>query len=316
MKTPACHRSKRFREQEGVVIIIALFIVALVAAMSYMMMARLARDTQRTSLLLRNAQAELYAQASVYWAVDQLKNNFSQQKPDQLIDQVPIKSPPNDQGGYHIESTIYDLQGRYNLNNLSTPQAQADFIRLIKAVQPKISIDDATDIAKAVTDWVTPNKNTSFDKYYEGLASPYRSAHHFMLSSTELTLVKGMTPQLYSALQPYITALPITTKINVMTADAPVLMTLAPTMTMEIAEAVIAARQATPIVSPDRLSKIDQIKNNNIDPSNIAVSSSYFLVVTTVAIEKQQLLLYTLLERTGSADKPIVTIILQSEGIW
>jgi type II secretory pathway component PulK len=50
------------KEQQGVVIVIALFIVALVATMAYAMMVRIERDTRRTSLILRNTQAEFYAQ--------------------------------------------------------------------------------------------------------------------------------------------------------------------------------------------------------------------------------------------------------------
>lgn len=304
------------RSQQGVVIIIALFIVALVAGMSYVMMARLERDTIRTSLLLRNTQAGLLAQGSIYWAIDQLKNNLSQQKPNQLTDKIPIKSPVNEQDGFKVQSTIYDMQALYNLNNLTKPDAQKNFIRLIQTVQPKISTEQATGIAKAVTDWVSTAKDTSYDKYYEDLPYPYRAAHRLMQSESELALVKGMTPALYQAIQPYVIALPNATMINVQTAAEPVLMTLDPAMTTDIANAIITVREANPIVSATQFSSIDQVKNHNISADNMVTSSNYFLVVTTVAIEKQKLVLYTLLERFGAADKPTVTILMQSKGIW
>src|SRR5258708_1218566 len=102
--------------QQGVVIVVALFIVALVATMAYVMMARLERDTRCTTLILRDTQAEFYAQGSIAWAMDQLRNNWEKQKPNQLVDITPITSPVMNENGYRIVSTIYDMQARYNLN--------------------------------------------------------------------------------------------------------------------------------------------------------------------------------------------------------
>ncbi|MBV9575373.1 MAG: general secretion pathway protein GspK, partial [Gammaproteobacteria bacterium] len=101
------------------VIVIALFIVALAATMAYVMMSRLERDTRRTSLLLHYTQANFYAQGSIVWAMDQLRNNWERQKTNKLVDEIPIKSPENVMNGYKISSTIYDMQSRFNLNNLN-----------------------------------------------------------------------------------------------------------------------------------------------------------------------------------------------------
>lgn len=292
--------------------------MALVAAMSYIMMSRLERDTYRTSLLLRNTQAELLAQGSVYWAIDQLKTNLINQKANQLTDVTPIKSPVNTEDGFTIQSTIYNMQARYNLNNLqSKPADQTDLIKLIKTVSPNVSNEQATNIAKAVVDWLSPAKDTVFDKYYSNLPQPYRSAHRLMVTSSELTLVKGMTPKLYLALQPYITALPMTTGIDVMTADVPVLMLLDPAMTTEVANAIVTLRKGTPIVSGSQFLDIPLVKNHNItNAAKLATTSNYFLVETIVTIEKQKLVLYTLLERSITSDKPSVSIVWQSKGIW
>ena len=67
-------------------IVVALFLVALVAAMSYTMMARLARDTRRSELIMHDVQAELYAEGSVLWAKDSLRENWIRQKKDKRVD--------------------------------------------------------------------------------------------------------------------------------------------------------------------------------------------------------------------------------------
>lgn len=112
----------RRNSQQGVVIVVALFIVALVATMSYVMMSRLARDTRRTELIVHDSQAELYAQGSILWAKDQLRNDWIKQKKDKRIDELPLKSPVNNVNGYSIISTINDAQGKFNLNNVSKPE--------------------------------------------------------------------------------------------------------------------------------------------------------------------------------------------------
>ena len=115
------------KRQQGVVIVVALFIVALVATMAYMMMSRFSRDTLRTSLILRNTQAEFYARGSIVWAIDQLRTNWEKRKPNQIVDVMPVKSPVIDVNGYKISSTIYDMQARFNLNNLNNANAQKRF---------------------------------------------------------------------------------------------------------------------------------------------------------------------------------------------
>ena len=233
------HRQKHPKHQEGVVIVVALFIVALVATMAYVMMERLARDTRQTTLILRNTQAEMYAQGSIAWAIDQLSNDWIRQKNNQIIDAIPIKSAVNEKQGYKISSTIYDMQARFNINNLNNPEALAGFKRLLHAVKPDLTEEQIVEISQAIFYWLTPQAQDGLlNKYYAELSVPYRAAGRLMQSVSELRLVKGMTPALFNALRPYITALPMATKINVQTADIPVLMSLGPEMTLATAKAI------------------------------------------------------------------------------
>ena len=182
--------------QQGVVIIIALFIVALVATMSYVMMARLARDTRRTELILHDAQAGLYAQGSILWAKDLLRNDWIKQKKNKRVDELPIQSPANDMNGYTITSTINDAQGRFNLNNLSKPEWHVEFISLVHFVYPKMSQDAAAAVVHATFDWITPGtSDNEYAHYYAELPVPYRAAHRFIVDPAELLLVKGVTPR-------------------------------------------------------------------------------------------------------------------------
>ncbi|EKD71203.1 MAG: type II secretory pathway protein LspK [uncultured bacterium] len=313
------HRAYRLshKKQQGVVIVVALFIVALVATMAYIMMSRLARDTRQTTLILRNVQAENYAQGSIAWARDHLKNDFERQKPKQMIDPVPIQSPIKEVDGYKISSKIDDLQARFNLNNLTDAEAQRDFVRLIRAVSPAINQEQAQQLTRAIADWITPiTADNEFSKYYLSLSKPYRTAHRAMQSITELRLVKGMTPALYQALEPFVAALPPPTLINLQTASAEVLMTLSPDMTLDTAKAIQQLQKTALITSTEAFYNLDIVKNNHLPSNKLTAISNYFLVQTEVTIENQRLLIYTLLERKTNGNQATVSILSQSKGTW
>lgn len=305
--------NKSLNSQQGVVIIIALFMVALIAMMAYVMMNRLQRDTLRTRLILNNQIAEHYAQGSIAWAMDQLRNNLDQKKPQQLTDDTPIALPVVENNGYKISSIIFDLQGRYNINNVNG-NTKADFARLISAVDPSVSTEKALLIANAVSEWVSTSAAQN-EKYYLEQALPYRPAHQKMQSVSELRLVKGVTAKLFNALQPHITVLPSDTTINIQTASAPVLVTLGQTMTLEAANEIIKIRQEKPFVSAETFSNLDVVKNLGISDlqKKITTESDYFLVETTVSMGDQQVLLYTWLKRKKE-DKAYVNVLSQSKG--
>lgn len=305
------------KRQQGAVIVVALFFVALVVTMSYVMMTRLERDTRRTSLLVRTTDAEFYMQGSILWAIEQLRVDLTKKKPDTIVDAIPLQSPVNEVNGYKISSKITDMQARLNLNNLTTPEAQNDFKQLIKLVAPQTDEQKINVLMSALADWMRQGQvQNEYNKYYMNLSPPYRAAHRLFVSASELRLVKGMTSELFNALQPYITALPVATKINVQTASAVVLATLSPGMNLDTGRAIEKARLQTKLTSTQVFLNLDNVKNHNPPPeSKITVVSDYFLVETTATIEKQQVVLYTLLERSGNETKNAAKIIWQSKGL-
>jgi general secretion pathway protein K len=135
-----------------------------------------------------------------------------------------------------------------------------------------------------------------------------------MASVSEIRLVQGMTPALYSALLPYIIALPEPTPINIGSASAPVFMSLNPKLTATSARAIDLYRKQNPFTTLDKFQNFDIIKNTPITPAKITITSNYFLVKTSVKVGQQQTILYTLLKRTAEKSKPTVTVLWQTKG--
>jgi general secretion pathway protein K len=288
----------RLSRQRGSAIIIALFVMSLAAIISVSMLSRSSIATRRTVLMLNADQSQLYAQASVNWAIDLLKNNLKQQKTGRLTDTFPIQSKTDTVNGYVIESSIEDMQGYFNLNNLT----KQDYL------------SDMTNIILAASDWIGPGKSETLNAYYGKLNPPYRAPHKAMASVSELRLVRGMTPEIYNELLPYITALPIATQINVNTAPAMVIMSLSKTLTPEGARTIEARRKAMPFIDAGSFMNFDLVKNNQVTADQITVLSSYFLVKTSVKVGRQQTVLYTLLNRVTKNSKPDVIVVWQTKG--
>lgn len=302
--------------QKGVVIILALFFLALIATMSYWMMGRLERDTRRVNLILRYEQAEDYAKGSIAWAMEQLRDNLAKQKPNQLVDKLPIRSPVDVMNGYHIESTITDLQGRFNLNSLSDIKAQLQFKRLLRLLKLNLNDQQVDELVQAIVDWISPNQTQNmFSQYYLNANPAYRAAHRMMFSASELRLVKGVTPLMMEQLQPYVTALPTTVPINVLTAEAPILASLSEMMTMSSGQELQKLLANQPVFSIPAFLSIDLVKNHKIPEDNLTTVSTYFLVETQVTVEKQSVVLYTLLERLSLNGQPRIHLLWQSKGV-
>lgn len=308
-------RQNNFSTQKGTAIIMALFVMSIVATISIAMMGRLSIDIQRTELLLKASDANLYAQGSIAWAMDVLNTNLKNRKVDKLTDLMPIESPVDTANGFTISSNVEDMQGYFNVNNLINDIYQSDFIKLLQTADPKLDANTATVITQAVKNWILPaNKINPYETEYANSKPPYAAPHKAMSSVSELRLVKGMTPKLYEKLTPYITALPEVTPININSVPAAVLMSLSPSMTTSSATQILAQRKSSPFKSVAQFLNLDVVKNNPINPSKLTVESHYFLIKTQVSVGQQETILYTLVVRTIKDSKPTEMILWQTKG--
>ncbi len=125
---------------------------------------------------------------------------------------------------------------------------------------------------------------------------------------------EGCHPELYDAMKPYITALPVVTQINPMAAEPPVLALLNPSMSLETAAALKELLQKNPPQTLEAFKALDFIKNHPVKDEYIVWTSQFFLVETEVGIGRQHIMLYTLLQRNSSTGKADVIVLWQNRG--
>ena len=215
--------------QRGVALLTAMLVVTIGTVLAVNLMWESTLDQRRTMAALAADQGLMYAQGAEAWAADILREDLVESPDaDHLGEPWAMELPPLPVDGGVIAGRLEDLQGRFNLNNLiqqngeQDPVARAQFERLLSIV----GVDPA--VAGAVIDWLDPDIEMQFpdggeDAAYAGADPPYRTPNTLITSPSELLAINGIDREMYAAIEPYVTALPIGTTLNVNTASDVVL---------------------------------------------------------------------------------------------
>jgi len=324
----------RKNRQQGVALITALLIAALVTVAAVAMASRQQLDIRRTGNMLEADQAYMYALAAETWVSQILNTDKKKTKIDTLTESWAMKLPPIPVEGGDITGSVEDMQGRFNLNNLvgtntggnsdnnsgsnsgnNSANNKPDQVQ-IKAFQSllarvnfaKEKVQLSPFVANRVADWIDPDLNAladgAEDLVYLGLDVPYRAANRLMVSPSELTAVAGLSVRDVSALLPFVAALPKSTAINVNTAPEMVLLSLSNDITPRIATELAAMRIGSAFETTDEfVKKLKDDYDITLDKKRVSVSSNYFLVSSRAAIGRTTLRMYSLLERTDNGIK-------------
>ncbi len=193
-------------------------------------------------------QAGYLAKAGVTAARAVLKDDAKQpatQKYDALTELWAQPMPPYPVGEGLVSIEIKDEAGKIDVNRLgdkSSSQAKdtADMLkRLLRVLE--IEPGQIVPIVDAIKNWVDPEHlhDCAEDVYYQRLDPPYRCKKAPMDTLSELLLVKGVTPEIYRKIHPYLTTVSASANpINVNTASAPVLQALDNNISTDTAQCI------------------------------------------------------------------------------
>ncbi len=289
--------------QRGVAVLTAMLVVAIGTIIAVNLMWQATLDLRRTESALAADQGLMLTQGAEAWAADILRQDLvDSPASDNLSEPWATQLPPLPVDGGSIIGKIEDLQGRFNLNNLvkpdgtENPLARAQFERLLSVLQ----IDPG--LAGAVVDWLDADDVLRFpiggeDVTYAGADPPYRAADTMITSPSELMAVSGFKREIYAMLAPYVTALPIGTKLNVNTASAVVLASLSNNIDMSTAEGLVQQRNNGAFVD------IGKTFDGLVDPmvlKEIDGVSQHFLLTATVTLGTNQFTMRSILQRDAS----------------
>lgn len=335
----ARHNKSRPKRQRGVVLIMALLIVAMVTTVVVAVSWRFNLSVVRNMNRWHGAQARVLLEAAEQFALQGLRLDVQNGPVDSLMEEwaQPVNAP-SDFG--MISGQLEDAHGRLNLNLMKSmppppPQpnqprqpippreelyslTQKMFLRLLQTIElesGQIDMSTAVQLVDAIEDWIDPDNvpigfGGAESSYYESLDPPIAITNGEMATVSELSLVKGMTPELFKKLEPYVIALPGYAEEQ--TAVKPNINTLKPallrsinsgdvlepmdeatfTLVQEIRAMANAESPSPGFQSPAEFLNHPELKHlwlgkPPFEDKDVVVSSQYFLLFAQATIEDQ-----------------------------
>lgn len=279
--------------------ILALSVVAIATIASATLVSQQHIVIQRSSNFYARDQALHYSLGAEQWAQLWLQRDAEDNDFDHEGEDWATELPPLPVDGGSIVAKLYDLQGQFNLNNLRSPDGEVNPLQLqrLKALFSAAGVQAGT--ADAVADWVDKNievngSNGAEDDYYLGLEKPYRTPNGLIGSATEVRLLREMKQEQYDKLKDsesggkdprtVLSALPVTTTINVNTASSLVLKSLG--LDEQTVTDIIEQRVEQPFETIDSFMNLSGVVAANIDQTGLDVKSRFFLLVVESTIAR------------------------------
>ena len=309
----------KIQQNTGSALVTALFVITLITIIATAISVRIRNDMQMIQLVETADRLYLASQAVDIWAMDRLRD------PKQELGKINVKTgailhfPPKLQRIYPnvtIKGELFDLQGRFNLNDAADKQYQTIFYALLGNLHVGTASFERKELVDSLVYWITPPK-TSFthDEWQDKYAKQkpvYYPSHMPMYHASELRMVYGFTAKYYQKLAPYIATLPEATPINLNTASRPLLSVLGDGIKEADLDHILQVRSSKPFKSPQELTPI--IEKYHIPNEILTVESRYFLAVATVQSNDVSLQTYVILMRQKDEEKSAwkVQILTQS----
>ena len=246
-------RSPDLAKQQGMAIISALLIAAVVAVIAAGMLTRQSVATRALEADQHRVQGRWVVQGGLEIS-RQLLWDARQRDPLTRLDQ-PWAQRLVVQG---FEGRLEDEQGKFNLRNLvanervDEAQIQAfgrlcELIGISAGLSQRISQRVIASYPRLLNPQIADNKNT-FDSGRATSPNASRKPENpklpMLRNLEDLRSVEGVNDAVISKLAPYLTVIPATTWINGNTATAPVLAAYVPGLSLERAQALINERDA------------------------------------------------------------------------
>ena len=301
----------------GSALLSALFIMTLVAIAATAMSTRLQIAIYRTHSVITSDKLYLASQAVTYWTIDELSQNkplSSSNRGGKLLD-FP-KKLESIYPQITVQGELYDLQAKFNINNLQDPKWHPYFFRFLKSVLKKTNNQERKVLLEAIKYWINPYQpgrgHDDYLQYYLKQSPAYLPSFQAMRNISELRLIKDMSPSQYQTLLANITALPEKTPINLNTAPEIILRSFGDGLNESQVSELLNARIMRGGIDPQQLSPL--LQKLNIPSDQVTIESNYYLSIAMASTEDLHVVTYTMIKRLREKTG-LVTIKIISQSL-
>jgi len=277
-----------------VALIVAVLLVALAAAAATFMLAQQDLRSRQAANLAARAQAGGVAQAGIDYALRRLAGSGVLPSAEKLAF-----------GEVALELEYADGQGRFNVNNLARGDEPSEpDLRLFRRLLAGAGLHG--ELANAVLDAIDSDSEVRLpggaeDLDYLAMDPPRRAANRPLHDPAHLARVKGFTPQGAARLQPWVTALPESTALNVNSASMELLLAAIPGLSLHAVERLLASRQQKSFADLDGFRA--ELPEAAVPLAGLAldVASRYVVVTSRARAGRVEISYQALIGRKGAA---------------
>jgi len=295
------------KNNKGIALVITLLVVALlvtmVVEMNYISRIGLALAENRGNL----KKAFWLAKSGIAVGKMLLKQDKFESIVDDLNEAWAFPFPPTPIGDGVVKLSITDEERKININEMvrDGKWLNTRMVDMVKRLFLSFDLDE--NLIDGIIDWLdsddNPRANGAENSYYNSLDPPYNCKNGQMNSISELKMIYGITPEIFSKIAPYLTV-KSSGKININTASFTVLTCLHNEISEGVAEEIIRFREKSPFEALSDLKKVPGITEN-----------IYTKIVDLIDIESE----YFTIHSTGKvvdAISEITTIGKRKDGYW
>lgn len=280
--------SGRLKNESGFALILTLILTVLMVTVVVEMIHQVYVDTSLSRGFRDGQQASILAESGVTGGIKLLQSGLSGRSYTALSDRWATPLKLDDEVG-ELEIAVSEESAKININDI----AQSQTLEMLKRLGKRLQLSE--EIWPAVVDWIdnddTPLSGGAESAYYHTLKPPYSARNSKLLSVSELSLIKGFTPEIVGRLRPYLTLysdqanMPLAT-VNINTASKEILAALDERIDERMAEQIIERRRLQPFKDPSELSKVSGMEVIAIGlGGRISVKGNLFKITATARVK-------------------------------
>ena len=271
---------KRFEQSDnsGSALIITLLLVTILVSLVVNFVYEVQIDMSTLSNWSYAQKASFIAKSGQNLSTQYISELGSEAYTDERKTELPIeqKFAPN----VNLTITIEDESSKFNVNSIIFENGSTNEKTLASLKKLIEYLNINPNQALIIADWIDPDSEPrAFD-------SENSSKNDFLWSTDELKLIEGIDKETFHKLRPYITVFG-NNQVNINTAEVPVLVSLGPDMTEELANRIIDYRESSPFENKNHIVRVTGLEAAGIKMlDRITVKAAEFRIISQATVSE------------------------------
>ena len=272
-------RHPSISSQQGSALIVTLLLVTILVSLVVNFVYEVHIDSSSLSNW-SNAQTASFIARSGQTLASQYLDEIME---SEYSDEREIEMPIDENFGTNTKLTvkIEDENSKFNINSIINESGTTNEYALSSLKKLLIYLNINPDHALLIADWIDQDSEPR-RPYSEDVTKDA-----FLWSSDELKLIKGIDQETYEKLFPYITVSEkFGRKININTAEIPVLVSLHKDMTATLARNIVEYRESSPFEESGQVTNVSGMHSIGTYFRNTSVKSTDFRITSTATVNE------------------------------